>query len=486
MNVFRFKTSPFFLLLSLYVPNISPQEHQIINLNFLIESFLNNSPAYKYTKLEFEKSRQQFSAATAFKYPNIESTFSSPYAFSKGENEVFYSIENEYRLVSRSTHTYMPSFSVRAYYYLPIDGKLSSSAGVYYNSFLSNLSGDRKRLNTFVDIDYEQPLFRKNHYSLDSKIAEMEFRKSELRFNSERNELITNVIDRFYIVLQAQQKYELLRSQLRQKELTHNFMKDKYKLGKISELEFLQAEINYKNSELNVLNQKELLENEMTGLCLMIGISPDTSYRCSAELKMESFDLSLEECLNIAISGNPEISVAMLTKEISNLRIQKSASAEGLNLSFVSSIAFDNRRDYLPVISDSRFYDWSVGLRASLPLWDGGKNSAERKSVQIVHRQEEINLKAMRNSLIQNIKKLYSAIRFEKNRIDILSKKTDLTWKALQLSRRLHEAGRLNMRDLLESEINAKQAEIDILNSIINYNKNVNTLKLETGMDFAL
>ena len=263
-------------------------------------------------------------------------------------------------------------------------------------------------------------------------------------------------------------------------------MKDKYKLGKINELEFLQSEIEYKNSELNVLNQKELLENKMTGLCLLIGISPDTSYRCSGEMKIEEFDLPLEECLDKALLNNQEILNAALAKEISDLKIQKSTSTRRFNLSLVSSLTFDNRRDYLPVVSDSRFYDWSVGLRASLPLWDGGKSSAERNAEQIIHRQEEINLETIRNSVIQNIKKLYSAIWFERNRIDILRNKTDLTRKALELSRRLQEAGRLNMQDLLESEIKAKQAKIDLLNSIINYNKQVNTLKLETGMDFGI
>lgn len=486
MKLLRFKTSPILLLLSLYLSNIFSQEHQTLNLNFCIESFLNNSPAHNYTKLELEKAGEQLRAATAFKYPNIETAFSSPYAYSKGENEVFYSTVNEYRLVHRNTQTYLPSFSVHSDFYLPTDGRLSSSVGVNYNRFLSNLGGDRKRLNTFVDIDYEQPLFRKNHYSLDSKIAEMEFKKSELRFHSERNKLIAQVIDRFYIALLAQQKYELLRSWFRQKELTHHMMMDKYKLGKISELEFLQAEIDYKNSQLNLLNQKELLQNELTALCLLIGISPDTSYRCSVELNPESFDLSLQECLNRAVSGNPEISTAILEKEISRLRMRRSASAEGLNLSFASSISLDNRRDYFPMISDSWFYNWSAGLTASLPLWDGGKNSAERRLEQLSHRQEEVNLTKMRNLLIQEIKKLYSAMRFEKSRIDILRNKTTLTQKALQLSRHLHEAGRLNMQDLLESEVNAKQAEIDMLNSIINYNKTVNTLKLITGMDFGI
>ena len=486
MNDLRLNVLPFLILLCLLVQVAIPKQNQLIDLTLCIETFLRNSPWYKHIKLEFDKSKEQYAAATAFKYLSIESTFSSPYAFSEGENEVFYSVENEYRLIRRNTHTYTPSFSFRSDYYLPFDGRLSSSAGVYYNSFLSNLGGDRKRLNTFVYIDYEQPLFRENHYSLDSKIAEKEFKKSELRFNFGRNKLIANVIDWFYSVLQTQQKYELLKSQFRQKELTHHLMKDKYKLGKINELEFLQSEIEYKNSELNVLNQKELLENKMTGLCLLIGISPDTSYRCSGEMKIEEFDLPLEECLDKALLNNQEILNAALAKEISDLKIQKSTSTRRFNLSLVSSLTFDNRRDYLPVVSDSRFYDWSVGLRASLPLWDGGKSSAERNAEQIIHRQEEINLETMRNSVIQNIKKLYSAIWFERNRIDILRNKTDLTRKALELSRRLHEAGRLNMQDLLESEIKAKQAEIDLLNSIINYNKQVNTLKLETGMDFGI
>lgn len=483
MNDARLKILPFFILLILFIQTVVSNENRLITLNFCIETFLSNSPGYKYIKLEFDKSKEQYAAATAFRYPSIESTFDSPYAFSESENEVFYSVKNEYRLIRRNTHTYMSRFSVRSVCYLPFDGRLSSSAGVYYNSFLSNLGGDRKRLNTFVDIDYEQPLFRKNHYSLDLKIAEKEFRKSELRFNIERNELIANVIDRFYSVLQTQQKYELLRSQLRQKGLIRDFMKDKYELDKISELEFLQTEIDYKNFELNVLNQKELLEMEMIGLCLLIGISPDTSYFCSDELKMEAFDLSLEECIDRAISGNPEISGVVLAKEISDLRILKSASAEGIKMSLISSLAFDNRRDYLPVVSDSWFYDGSFGLMASLPLWDGGKSSAERNVEKITRRQEEINLETMRNSLIQKIKKLYSAICFERKRIEILNNKTNLNRKTLELSRRLHETGRLNMQDLLESEINAKQAEMDLLNSIINYNKQVNTLKLETGMD---
>ncbi|GAB4340713.1 MAG: hypothetical protein Kow0037_26720 [Calditrichia bacterium] len=486
MNVLRLNLVPTLLFLLLFISTIYSQKYQVIDLNFCIETFQKHSPIYQHLKLEAEKEREQFRANIAFKYPDLKLSFNSPYTFSKDENEVFYSIENEYRLVRRNTHNYMPSFTVRSDYYLPFDGRLSSAAGVYYNRFQSNLSADRQRFNTFIDIDYEQPLFRKNHYSLDSKIVEKEFRKAELRFNAERNKLIANVIDRFYLVLRAQQVYELLRSQLRHKQLTHNFMKDKFNLGKISELEFLQADIDYRNSQLNVLNQKELLENEIAQLCFLIGISPDTSYRCSAELNLESFELSLEDCLERAISQNPEISISFLSKEISDLRIQKAMAGDGLNLSLVSSLTVDNRRDYLPVIYDSRFYNWSMSLRASLPLWDGGKSGAERNVEQIRRRQEEINLKTMENSLIQKIKKLYSAIRFEKNRIEILSKKRELTRKALELSRRLNEAGRLNMRELIESEINAKRADIDWMNSIINYNKRVITLKLETGMDLGL
>ncbi len=122
-------------------------------------------------------------------------------------------------------------------------------------------------------------------------------------------------------------------------------------------------------------------------------------------------------------------------------------------------------------------YSNTISLNFAWNIFDGGQNKNSSKAREAESKADKFNYRSLENSLKKNISETYLNLKkFEKKIISTNQEKSS-TKESLRLARLRYEAGVSTMKDVLTRQKELSNANLKNINSIYNYNINLNKLE---------
>ena len=122
-------------------------------------------------------------------------------------------------------------------------------------------------------------------------------------------------------------------------------------------------------------------------------------------------------------------------------------------------------------------YSNTISLNFAWNIFDGGQNKNSSKAREAESKADKLNYRSLENSLKKNISETYLNLKkFEKKIISTNQEKSS-TKESLRLARLRYEAGVSTMKDVLTRQKELSNANLKNINSIYNYNINLNKLE---------
>lgn len=289
------------------------------------------------------------------------------------------------------------------------------------------------------------------------------------------NNIIYNIKYAYFNILFAQAQIQVYEDTVKDYQLQLNQAWSFYKLGKKAKLDVVTADYNLGKAKLNLVKAKNILEVARAELSKIMGLPEYTNYELSDELNLNTFDITSENAIKMAMDARPEL-----------ISAQKSAKAAKMNLRAA-------RREFTPNVGAFGSFSYGIGndynLRSSqigvglnynaLNILRTKKQIDEAKSG---YEKSLAQYESIKNAVYFNVKKAYLDLQTDKESIIIAKLALDQAKEQYRQVTGRYKAGVGDAIELKDGENTYLNARLDFYNAILNYNLSFANLEREIGL----
>ncbi|QMV13307.1 outer membrane channel protein TolC [Vibrio spartinae] len=351
-----------------------------------------------------------------------------------------------------------------------------------YNIISSNKDvADSKQWSAGVTLS--QALYDRNSW-LNLGIAEKSARQVDSQYAQTQQNLILRVAQAYFEVLRAKDNLAFVRAEknavARQLEQT----KQRFEVGLSAITDVHDAQAQYDS----VLADEVLAENSLTNSYEAIREITGQEPHQLSSLDTERFsaskmDQTMTELVNEAQKKNLSLLTARISQDIAREKIALASSGHLPSLSL--DAGYSTKHEYEQSNANYDAFDpinnVSVGVNLSVPLYTGGKITAETKQAEYGLTQASEDLEASYRSVVKNVRAYNNNINASIGAIRAYQQAVVSAKSALQATEAGFDVGTRTIVDVLDSTRRLYDANRNLSDARYDYILNVLQLKQSVG-----
>lgn len=289
------------------------------------------------------------------------------------------------------------------------------------------------------------------------------------------NSIIYNIKSAYFNILFAQAQIKVYEDTVKDYQLQLDQAWGFYKLGKKAKVDVVTADYNLGKAKLNLVKAKSILDVARIRLSMIMGIPEYKNYELSDDLILNSFDITSEKAVKMAMDVRPEL-----------ISAEKIAKAAKMNLRAA-------RREFAPDLGVSGSYSYGLGNSYNISSAQIGANLSysalnilkTAKQVSQARAEYEKSLAefdSTKNTVYFNVQKAFNDLETDRESIVIAKLALDQAKEQYRQVTGRYKAGVGDAIELKDGENTYLNARLDLYNAILNYNVSFANLEREIGV----
>lgn len=322
-------------------------------------------------------------------------------------------------------------------------------------------------------LSFSQTLFQGGRNMAAVNAAKAQRNITVLNLKQRQNEIVESVKNIFYTVIKEQNQLSLTDDVLKRRNEDLVLIRLKYRAGTESDPAVSEAEANFSQAEYERMAAEERLRLAKLRLNLSMGRPREAPLEVKTGEQLPDFP-SRSEVVAMGLQHRPE-----MAREASRVELQKTYLSQS-KAGFLPSLRLSgslNRSGNRFLADDN---SWSVGVNASLPLFDGLKTPADYFQSRISLRRQLAQYEETRQDVEENIEKAYSDWLLAKKRMEVAEKSLAAATEIYNLNRLQYQQGRASYFSFQQRELALTRAEYERVNA--SYNLFVSAAELERAI----
>lgn len=291
--------------------------------------------------------------------------------------------------------------------------------------------------------------------------------------------LLTDVAERYFNVLQAQDGLRSIESELDAVSNQLAQIQSLYdrQLAQITDLYLAQASLAAVQSEQIQLQSELALRQE--ALSAITGLSVGEIFQLGSEAQIPALEEDIDFWVEQARINNHQIVARQYALEAAEERISEQRGAYMPRVTFIvqrqdSDVGFDNA-------AVTRTDNTYVGIDVSIPLYAGGRNRAAVSEANSMRSIAESELRQVRLDANSNVRSAYLQVQSSAARTEAAEKLVESTELSAAAMRQGFDLGVVTSVDVLNALRDQYRAERDLQRARYDHIKYLLLLKRETG-----
>lgn len=306
-------------------------------------------------------------------------------------------------------------------------------------------------------------------------------RSSEQDAERVSQEVVLNVKQAFFALLQADKLVEVAQKTVEQTESHLNQARAFFRAGSKPRFDVTRAEVDVNNAKLSLINAKSSVRIRTIALNNAMGVDPGQATQIADALPPVPPLPTLEQAQAEALKGRPEFTKAEADIEAAKARVKA------------------ERSNYLPTLSASGAYNWShgttetefggqslpgfsgqsiqsdiqnswnAGVTLTVPLFQGGQTrgrvSEARANLLVLEAQRD----TIRQSILLELNQAFADIEGSVARVDVMESTVKKARENLELAQGRYEAGIGPYIEVTDAQLAAVNAETDHIQALYDY-----------------
>ena len=316
------------------------------------------------------------------------------------------------------------------------------------------------------------PLLRDERLLTDGpqRNAEISLCSAELALESARREVVTNTLNYFFNALQAQRQTEIAVASLEEAAELLRVARERFKLGKIPEIEVLEAQVSADQARTEVRRQSSAAENAFDGLKNFLGMPLEDKLALEYQGGVV-VPVALDEpaLVQHALAKRLDLQQAALGVKSATLSLHLTEAATRPAVALAGGYSRSGQGTSL-VDSFSQLMNpsWNVGLATTFVL---GRKTARtaidlaRRSVQLAQTNEKLAKDRVRLEIRRLLRNLVDAGA----NAELLAKTVQQAEENLKVRQLQFDRGLARPLDVMQAEDQLAQTRQSYLSALIDY-----------------
>lgn len=191
-------------------------------------------------------------------------------------------------------------------------------------------------------------------------------------------------------------------------------------------------------------------------------------------------ELSLDECIALAVNNNPKIKIALAGKDSAWWAVKQAKAGKGFQLSLTHTAARYNSPPSAYKYLSKTIYDNELEL--SLPVYSGSKLESQIKQADLNYKIANLNIEATKQQLRQSVTTCYYNVLQYHNELLVAQNTADNYAKHLENVKVQYDAGIVAKSDVLASEVSLADAQNSLIKAQNNYQLAIANLNNVIGL----
>ncbi|QBN17506.1 TolC family protein [Flavobacterium nackdongense] len=193
---------------------------------------------------------------------------------------------------------------------------------------------------------------------------------------------ITEVHAVYFDLVQQQQQLTALDTTIMISTKRLELAQNRFKIGKASKLEVLNAQVDLNTDKVTLLRQKESYANRKTVLNQVLAREAGIDFKVVDQVSVDD-NLVLADLIALAEKQNPQLEAEIINKRIAELQLKQIKGERYPLISVNSGYNFVDNQSSLGFTSQFASKGFNYGFRASLNLFDGMAQNRNEKIAKI-------------------------------------------------------------------------------------------------------
>ena len=351
---------------------------------------------------------------------------------------------------------------------------------------------------TSLNLNFYQPLFTLNDLKINLQRADLRFESAEKRYKRDELDIIYEVTSAFYAYYRATRELEIAEENEERQQQLAELAQQKYNAGLIAEVEALQLEADFAESQAAKVEAGAALLRISDMFKQLIGLQFSDSIGVLTSLDITRVDVNLDHAIGRALENRSEIRLGEIDIELAEIEVKETDALrdfQGTLSAFYditgvansdvwgTSKAEDLWRRSLDDM-DERPDNRGVVFSLNVPIWDFGGNKAAVQSAEADLRTSELALAEMRKTIERQVREVVSRLREAESQLAVLEKREQVAARAYEISAERFSTVEITSQELALDRERYIGAQVAYLGSYINYQLALADLKRTTMYDY--
>lgn len=302
------------------------------------------------------------------------------------------------------------------------------------------------------------------------KIAKNNQELKQLRKSLTEEEMIYNVSYVFYEIISSEKEGTDVNIILSKQEELSKIIEQRIKEGVSRPIDLNRIQVNINNHKLKIKDLENLIFQKKNYLKTLIGFPVDETF----EISYPSSDLNQTDDIFFTSTEHDylELDILEKQKQIVSLQINQEKKNYLPTLSGLISGGYQFQSDELRITKDPWFSSVVVGLRLSVPIFDGFSKRNKIRQLQFQGDNLDFQIVEFKQNMLANeknaLKQLQTSLELINGQKHNLSLAEDNYGKTYML----YQQGLISITDVFDTEATLLNTKISYSKELINYKKN--------------
>jgi outer membrane protein TolC len=360
-----------------------------------------------------------------------------------------------------------------------------SLSGTYgYTNYGRKLASSGKNDDWLGSLNISQPVFKGFNLLASWQKAKLNEESTQASLTNTELALISSVQSNFLSLLKARMDVKSATDSVTRLESQLKVISAFYEVGLKPKAEVLDAEVDLATARQDLLTAQNQVSTQMARLNTLLNIPLEAEVEYVGTLSNIPFDLTLKECLTRAYDGRPDLLIGKKSVEIAQKNTTIAAS------SFYPSVDADwnyyNKGTSAGLngggsYSQSSSEYWTVGIKASMTMFEWGADYYDYKKYEETVKQVEAQLEETRLNAGFEVKQALLNINEAADRITVAKKSVEAAEEAYRMAVARYQAQVGTNTDVLNAQARLATSEAQLSQALADYGTAISTLYVSMG-----
>jgi outer membrane protein len=296
----------------------------------------------------------------------------------------------------------------------------------------------------------------------------------EIQLKNQIQEVVAQVLNAYYEVVRQKQQIKALNESAAISVERVSLSQKKLDVGYSDKTPLLQAKVDYSAQQINILKQETILQQTKVSLNQLLGRDANIEFEVLDTIEV-NYVPNLQNIKDTTLAENFSIQSAEKNIEIAKLQHKEINSQRLPSINFNTGYLFTQNNSKAGLQLFNRSYGPTVGLNATIPIFNGGMVKKELESSAVNIAIQQIQLDQIKNELDSKILTAYKNFDYATKVLKLNEENVKVAQENVQITL---ERYRLNQSNSVEIK-QAQGSYEDALYNVILARYNAKTAEIE-------